>query len=213
MNPYFHVVTTKGGGGGALLCTLCLHHPHNNELHLTLAYNTYNIGKVVTRFYFPFILFWVALYNCYRAVLRGSVPSARHMTLWCTTAMHSWVYTILWQTRITLSAKIWHQRTALCRGALSRLPKTELPDSKVRCQRMIGGGEAQHPSFHRSSYMFVLYTLYFVLFHRSSFTGLPLPPWSSWVAQFWADTISSGSPLVNKLHDSDERLQRIYNKN
>ena len=66
----------------------------------------------------------------------------------------------------------WVQKfdtSALCRGALSRLLKTELPDSKVRCQRMIGGGEAQHPSFHRSSYMFVLYTLYFVLFHRSSY--------------------------------------------
>ena len=66
----------------------------------------------------------------------------------------------------------WVQKfdtSALCRGALSRLLKTELPDSKVRCQRMIGGGEAQHPSFHRSSYIFVLYTLYFVLFHRSSY--------------------------------------------
>ena len=65
----------------------------------------------------------------------------------------------------------WVQKfdtSALCRSALSRLLKTELSDSKVRCQRMIGGGEAQHPSFHRSSYMFVLCTLYFVLFHRSS---------------------------------------------
>ena len=112
--PWTHIFTSslqRAGVEGALLCTLCLHHPHNNELHLTLAYNTYNIGKVVTRFYFPFILFWVALYNCYRAVLRGSVHSARHMTLWCTAAMHSWIYTILWQTRIALSAKIWHQRT------------------------------------------------------------------------------------------------------
>ena len=103
----------------------------------------------------------------------------------------------------------WVQKfdtSALCRSALSRLLKTELSDSKVRCQRMIGGGEAQHPSFHRSSYMFVLCTF------TDHLTGLPLPPWSSWVAQFWADTISSGSPLVDKLHNSDERLQRIYNK-
>ena len=34
----------------------------------------------------------------------------------------------------------------------------------------------------------ILCTLYSFTDHL---TGLPLPPWSSWVAQFWADTISS----------------------